>query len=168
MLGYKVFTTEGLFGGCAGEFGRRLRGQGELHQHLFARDVHGGELAEPLPQPLHLPPAHGALLGNTVFALGEDVEFALFGQKLDLHPLAGLLPGLTGEPLFQAGQAALRRANQIERSSSASCGSAPLRVHRWIALAHFRQNLFGWNAAVHHPDAARLAVLRFNLAKEAP
>ncbi len=31
MLGYKVFTTAGLFGGCAGDFGRRLRGQGELH-----------------------------------------------------------------------------------------------------------------------------------------
>ena len=39
---------------------------------------------QPLPQPLQLPPAHGALLGDAIGTLGEDVKLAVLGQQLDL------------------------------------------------------------------------------------
>jgi hypothetical protein len=34
-----------------------------------------------------------------------------------------------------------------------------------IGRTHLGQHLFGWNAAVHHPDAVCLAVLGFDLAQ---
>jgi len=43
----------------------------------------------------------------------EDIEFAVLGQKLDLHLGPGLLPGLADEIAFQAAEAPLRRADQI-------------------------------------------------------
>ena len=60
-------------------------------------------------------------------------------------------------------------ASLLERFSDdgAPCRDTPGMMRR-IALAHFRQHLLGWNTAVHHPDAPRLAVLRFDFAKEAP
>ena len=52
------------------------------------------------------------------------------------------------------GDLALRRSHQIER--------LPFR------LAHLVQNLFGRDAAVHHPDPLRPAVGRFDLRQEIP
>ena len=84
--------------------------------------------------------------------MGEDVEFAVLGQQLDLHALPGPLPGLVDEVLLQPRQAPLRGADQI--------------LHRLVAAAHLCQHRLGGNAAVHHPDAARLAVLRLDPGQE--
>ncbi len=63
---------------------------------------------------------------------------------MTLHAWAGLLPGQHDEAFLQASQPALRCAHQI--------------LDRRIGGAHFRQHRFGWNAAVHQPDTARLAI----------
>src|SRR3954452_9143687 len=52
-------------------------GRTKLHQHLLARYFHGGKLAQPLPQPLHLPLAHRAFLADAIDAFGIDVKFAV-------------------------------------------------------------------------------------------
>ena len=119
-----------------------------------ARDLHGGELAKPLPQPFHLALAHRALLGEALVALGEVVELAVLGQELDLNALADLLPGLVDQMFLKPGQPSFGRADQV--------------LHRGIALTHLGEDLFGWDAAVHHPNAPRLAVLRLDLGEEAP
>ena len=49
----------------------------ELHQQFIARELHGAQFLEPRPQPFQLPPAHRALLGDPIVALGEDVELAV-------------------------------------------------------------------------------------------
>src|SRR5437868_14336529 len=41
----------------------------ELHQQFLARQLHGGELLEPGPQPLQLPPTDRPLLGYAIAAL---------------------------------------------------------------------------------------------------
>ncbi len=111
-------------------------------------------LPEPLPQPFQLPPPHRAFLGDAIVALGEDVEFVVLGQQFDLHALPRLLPGLLQQMLLQPVQAALGRSHQI--------------LHRRIAGAHLGQHRLGGHAAIHHPDAPRLAVLLFDLAQEHP
>ena len=54
--------------------------------------------------------------------------------------------------LFETGEAAFGRSHQI--------------VHGRIASAHFGENLLGRNAAIHHPNPARLAVLALDLGEE--
>jgi hypothetical protein len=66
----------------------------QLHQHLLARYFHGGEFTQPFPQPLHLPLAHRAFLGDAVGTLGEDIKFAVSSEQFYLHAFARLLPGL--------------------------------------------------------------------------
>ena len=56
--------------------------------------------------------------------------------------------------LLQPGQAALWSSHQI--------------AHRRIALAHLGQHRLARNAAIHHPDAPGLAVLRLDLAEKLP
>src|SRR5580693_6352784 len=80
----------------------------EFHQQLLARDLHCRELLEPGPQPLQLAPPDCPLLGDTVAALGQDVELALLRQQLDLHAGSRLLPRLGDEMLFQTRQATLQ------------------------------------------------------------
>jgi len=71
----------------------------QLHQHLLARNFHRGQLSQPLPQPLQLPPAHRTFLADTRGTFSEHVEFAVLVQQLDRDTRAGFLPGL-GEELF--------------------------------------------------------------------
>ena len=73
-------------------------------------------------------------------------------QKLDLDALARLSPRLVEEMLFEAREAALRRSHQI--------------THGRVAGAHFGENFLGRHAAIHHPNASRLAVLAFDLGAE--
>ena len=113
-----------------------------------------GEFFEATPQPFQLPPAHRPLLEDPVGAFGEDIELAVLGQQFDLHPLARFLPGLVEEQLLKLGQAPLRGADQI--------------AHRRIALPHLGQNRLGRDAAIHQPDAPRLAVLRRDLGEKRP
>jgi hypothetical protein len=126
----------------------------ELHQQLLARDLHHRELLEPSPQPLQLAPTDCPLLGDPVAALGHDVELALLRQQLDLYAGSRLLPRLGDQMLFQTRQATLRCAHQI--------------MHRRVGRAHLGEHLFGRHAAVHQPDAARLAVLSFDLLEKWP
>jgi len=74
----------------------------------------------PLPQPLQLPPAHGSFLGHPIETLGKDMEFAVLGQQFDLNALAGLLPRLVQQGLFQTVQAS-------RGVPTVSCGSAVAR-----------------------------------------
>ena len=120
----------------------------ELHQPFFARDFHGGDLLEPLPQPFQLPPPHRAFLADPIGALGEDVEFAVLSQKLDLDALPRVLPGFFQQVLLQPVQASLRRSHQI--------------LHWRIAVAHLGQHGLGRHATIHHPDPPRLAVLQLD------
>ncbi len=80
----------------------------EFHQQFLARELHGGELLEPRPQPLPLPPPHRTLFGDTVDTLGKDVELAFLLQQLHLNSPASFLPGLGDQMLLQARQATLR------------------------------------------------------------
>jgi len=41
-------------------------------------------------------------------------------------------------------------------------------MHRRVGRAHLGEHLFGRHAAVHQPDAARLAVLSFDLLEKWP
>ena len=132
--------------------GRRLRARrAQFHQHLFALHVHSGELAEPGPQPFQLPSPHRAFLGEAIGALGEDIELVVMGQQFDLDARPRLLPGLLDQMLLQPVQSALGRSHQI--------------LHGRMAGAHFRQNRLGGHAAIHRPDAPRLAELLFDLAQ---
>ena len=74
-------------------FGFRLA---ELDQQLVARQIdgHSAQVFQARPKPLQLPAAHGALLGDPVEALREDIEFAVLRQQLDLHARPGFLPRL--------------------------------------------------------------------------
>src|SRR5580693_10433325 len=78
-------------------------------------------------------------------AVGENIEFAIARQELDPDPRPGLLPGLREEVLLQSGQAALGRADEV--------------LDRGIGPPHLGQHHLGRDAAVHQPDAPRLAVL---------
>ena len=93
--------------------GRLGARRAELHQPFLARDVHLGELLQSRPQPFQLPPAHRALLADAVGALGEDIEFVVLGEQLDLDAFARLAPRLVDEMLFETGQAAFGRSHQI-------------------------------------------------------
>jgi hypothetical protein len=79
----------------------------ELHQQFLARQLHGGELLEPGPQPLQLPPTDRPLLGYAIAALRQDIELTLLRQQLDLHAGARLVPRLGDERLLQTRQATL-------------------------------------------------------------
>ena len=61
--------------------------------------------------------------------------------------------GFPSRWLLVSGETALRRADKV--------------LHRWIARAHLLQDLFGWNAPIHYPDAARLAVLLLDARQKA-
>ena len=82
------------------------------------------------------------------------MELAVLGRQFDLHPLARFLPGLVEEQLLKLGQAPLRGADQ--------------GAHRRIALPHLGRHRLGRNAAIHQPDAPRLAVLRLDLGEKLP
>ena len=97
----------------------------ELHQQLFVRERHAGELFQPRPQPLELARAHRTFLGDAIRALGEHVQLAVLRQELDLHAGPGVLPGLEQQVLLQLRQAAFGRADQV--------------VHRRISTAHLRE-----------------------------
>jgi len=84
----------------------------------------------------------------------KNVELAVLGQELDLNALANLPPGLVDQVFLKLGQPSFGRADQV--------------LHRRTALTHLDEDLFGWDAAVHHPNAPRLAVLRLDLGQEAP
>ena len=92
-------------------------------------------------------------LADAVGALGQHVEFLALRQELDPHAGSGLAPGLVEEVMLEAAQAALGRSHQI--------------LHRRVALAHLGEHGLGGDAAIHHPDAPRLAVLRLDLGQEA-
>src|SRR5215470_10436251 len=74
-------------------------------------------------------------------------------QQLHLYTRPRLMPWLLQQLLLISGETTLRRADQV--------------LHRWIARAHLLQDLFGWNAPIHHPDAARLAVLLLDASQKA-
>src|SRR5580693_3079575 len=136
-----------------GDAGLIARGA-EFHQQLLARRLHRRELLEPRPQPLQLAPPYRPLLGNTVAALGQDVELALLRQQLDLDAGSRLLPRLSDQMFFQTRQATLWRAHQI--------------IHWRISRAHLGEHLLGRHAAVHQPDATRLAVLPLDAIEKPP
>src|SRR5271167_1020349 len=106
------------------------------------------ELFEPRPEFPELLAPPGALLEHAALALGEDIDLALLRKKLDADRFLGLAPGLASKSLLKRRQPPLRRANEI--------------AHWRRGRAHLRQRLFGWNAAIHDPDAVRLAVLLFD------
>jgi hypothetical protein len=120
----------------------------------LAWNLHRGQLPQPLPQPLELPPAHRAFFADPIGTLGEDVKFTLLGKELDCDTCAGLLPGLGQQPLLETREASFGRANQI--------------LHWRIAGSHLRQHRLGGDAAIHHPDPPRAAVLPFDLGEEPP
>src|SRR5271166_6052332 len=124
----------------------------ELHQQALAREVHARQLRQSRPQPLQLPLSHGALLVDARPALGEHVKVVVLGQQLHLDARPHLVPGQADERLFQLAEASLGGSHQIGDGR--------------IGLPHFGQHLFGGDAAVHHPDALGLAVLRLDLRKE--
>ena len=66
----------------------------EPHQQLLAGQLHAGELFEPRPQPFQLAAADRPFLGDPVGAVGEDVEFAILGQKLHVDAGPRLVPRL--------------------------------------------------------------------------
>src|SRR5215831_7238486 len=63
------------------------------------------------------------------------------------------MPWLFQQLLLVSGETTLRRADQV--------------LHRWIACTHLLQDLFGWNAPIHHPDAPCLAVLLLDARQKA-
>src|SRR5207244_2046305 len=127
-----------------GDAGLIARGA-EFHQQLLARQLHRRQLLEPRPQPLQLAPPYRPLLGNTVAALGQDVELALLRQQLDLDAGSRLLPRLSDQMFFQTRQATLWRAYQI--------------MYWRVGRAHLGEHFLRRHAAVHPPGAADLAVL---------
>ena len=86
-------------------------------------------------------------------ALRQHVKLLFLREQFDVDTLAHRLPGQTKQSLLQLGKPALGRADKIG--------------DRRIGLAHLGQHLLGRNAAIHHPDALRLAVLGFDLAQGA-
>jgi hypothetical protein len=68
-----------------------------------------------------------------------------------------LTPGRTAcqgkeKVLFQFGEPTLGRTHQV--------------INGRIARAHLREDVFGGNAAVHHPDLSCFPILRFDLLQE--
>ena len=55
------------------------------------------ELLEPRPQPFELPPAHAALLGRAVGAVGQHVELLGLRDQLYPHAGSGLAPACRGD-----------------------------------------------------------------------
>ena len=120
----------------------------EFHEQFLAVDLHFGDLFEARPQPFELAPAHGAFLVDAPLALRQHVKLVVLRQQLDVDAVAHRLPGQADERLLQFGQPAFRGADQI--------------ADRRIGGAHLGQHFFGWNAAVHHPNALGFAVLGFD------
>ena len=78
----------------------------------------------------------------------------MLGQQFDRDARAGLLPRLGQELFLKPRETPLRGSHQI--------------LHRRVAAAHFRQHRFGGDAAIHHPDTPRAAVLLLDLGQEHP
>jgi hypothetical protein len=72
--------------------------------------------------------------------------------QFDLHRVTHLLPRQCQPLLFVFIDTASRSSHQIEN----------------IPLAHLLQGGFGWNPAVHHPDAPRFAVRLFDVIQKRP
>lgn len=129
-----------------------LLGGTKLEQQLIAAELLLAQRIQPSPQLFQAPAAHGTLLGDTIAALGEDVDLAILRQQLHLHPGPGVVPRLVEQRLLQPAQPSLGRADKI--------------VHRRVALAHLGQHVFGRNPSVHYPGAVGLAVLHLDPGKE--
>jgi len=84
-------------------------------------------------------------------ALRQHVHLLLLRQELDIDTLAHRLPWQSEQGLLQFRQPALGRADEIGDGR--------------IGLAHLGKHLLGRNAAIHDPDALRLAVLGLDLAQ---
>src|SRR5215471_1181574 len=81
----------------------------ELHEQLFARELHALDLLEPCPKPPELAPAYRALLRYAIGALSQHIELAVLRQQLHLHARPRLVPGLVQQLLLEFVEAALRR-----------------------------------------------------------
>ena len=134
--------------------GARARAAPNFISISFARDFHGGQLSQPLPQPLHLPFAHRALLADAVDTLRVHIKLAVLGQQFDRDARTGLLPRLSQELFLKPRETPLRRSHQI--------------LYRRVAAAHFRQHRFGGDAAIHHPDAPCATILLLDFGEEHP
>ena len=110
------------------------------------------QLRQSRPQLLQPPLSHGALLVDARPALGEHIEVIVLGQQLDLDARPHLTPGQADKRFLEFGKLPLGGSHQIADGR--------------IGSPHFGKRLFGGDAAVHHPDALGLAVLRFDLRKE--
>jgi hypothetical protein len=96
--------------------------------------------------------SHRPLLTDAALALRQHVEFRVLGQQLDVDARPHLLPGQSNERFFQLAEPPLRRADQIGDGR--------------IGLPHLGEHIFCRNAAIHHPNALRLAVLAFDLVEK--
>ena len=110
------------------------------------------DVREPVDVGAQASPAHGALFGDAIPALGEHMGFALLVQQLHAHAGPCLFPFALDQGRFQRGEFALGRAHQI--------------THRRLALAHELERFLRRDATVHDPDATGFAVLIFDLAQE--
>ena len=127
----------------------RRQAGAEPHEQFLAFERHRGDLLEPRPQPLQLAPSHGPFLVDAVAALRQNVEFLLLGHELDVDAITHVLPGQADQRLLHLAEPPFGRADQIG--------------DRRIGLAHLGEDIFGGDAAIHHPDALCLAVLRLDL-----
>src|SRR6516165_914253 len=125
----------------------------KLQQHWpRTRELHLLDLFQAFDQRPQLALPHGALFANAIAALGQDVELLVLRQELYVHTFSCRLPGQSKQCFFQFREAPLGRADEIGD---------------WrIGLAHLGQHFLGWDAAIHHPDALRFAVLCLDFLQE--
>jgi hypothetical protein len=98
-------------------------------------------LGEPGPQPAHLSLAHRALLGDPIGALGEDVEFAILRQKLDLHVTINedFVTGLGGGTgtLYHQGQSYPFKLAVVDPGGGIAKINASGEVYKLASVADF-------------------------------
>lgn len=114
------------------QIGKRIR-LGALSVHTWRTPGSPHELVQPRSEPLQLPAAHRALLGDAITTLGKHAKFSVLRQKFHPHLGARAVPGIVQQRLLQTGEASLGRDHEV--------------LHRRVIGTHLREHFLGGYAA---------------------
>ena len=120
--------------------------------------LHRREFLQPRPQPIHLPAAHAAFLGDAIPALGKHVEFPVLREQLHPHLGTHLIPRFHQQSLCERTQATLGRCHTryctggVYRTA-AQCERGKIPQRRLICGVACQDLIGQWKAPAASPPA---------------